>query len=93
MQLDVNPALRAVVLAWRPRRAAVIVCKTTYRLEPDTCPISEEPEAPNEWDSYWDDDTTRSVASSTDLVPFKGAPEVFLVGYAFAPLGMRAGAR
>jgi hypothetical protein len=64
-----------------------IVCKATFDLMPGESPLAAEQDEPNDEDTHWDDDTTRSVSSPADLVPFKPRADVVLVGSAFAPQG------
>lgn len=67
-----------------------VVCKATYLLAPGKSQLHQEQDAPNEEDSYWDDDPRRSLSSASDLVPFKKQADVVLVGSAFAPGGRAA---
>src|SRR5262245_44752631 len=80
--------LRAASMTWQPSRGTwtfTVVCKATYQLLQDVSPLHPQQELINEEDSYWDDDPKRSLASPSDLVPFKAKADVLLVGQAFAP--------
>ncbi|NUO54804.1 MAG: DUF2169 domain-containing protein, partial [Polyangiaceae bacterium] len=61
-----------------------IVCKATFRLMPGKLELAQAQEAIFEGDSYWDDDTGRSLSAATDLTPLKPKIDVLLVGHAFA---------
>ena len=85
--VSVSP-LRAGSLLWQAKPGAwvlTVVCKATYDLAPAESPLAPEQEAPNEDDTYWNDDPGRSLHSAADLVPFKVRADVLLVGHAFAP--------
>lgn len=59
-------------LAWQPRAgftSYAVICRATFTLAPDTCPLAEREEPPN---------------TSDDRVPYKSRPELILVGSAFA---------
>ncbi|APR79997.1 D-alanyl-D-alanine carboxypeptidase [Minicystis rosea] len=90
MDVVSNCPLRVASLRWQARRgrwALTVVAKATYHLSPVACTLANEQEDPNEHENHWDDDPRRSVYSPSDLVPWKPAPEVVLVGHAFAPRG------
>ncbi|APR79702.1 Hypothetical protein A7982_05049 [Minicystis rosea] len=90
MKVVSNSPLRVTSLRWQAQRgqwAVTVIAKATYRLAAGTCALAEEQEDPNEHENHWDDDPRRSLYSPSDLVPFKPAPEVMLVGNAFAPRG------
>lgn len=92
MDVVSNGPLRVAELRWvlsRGAPALTVVCKATYELRPIESPLAAEQEAPIEEDSYWNDDTTKSLTAASDLVPFKKHPEVVLVGHAFAPSQQR----
>lgn len=75
-------------LVWQPKHGTfvlTVVAKVTYRLIPGISPLAEHQEEPNQDDSYWNDDLTRSVFAPADLVPYKPRADVLLVGHAFAP--------
>lgn len=75
-------------LLWRDARGALmctLVAKATYELIPGESPPADVPLPLQEADAHWDDDPARSVHQPADLVPFKGAAEVVVVGSAFAP--------
>lgn len=85
--------LRVASVVWQPRGggwALTAIVKATYRLEPSRSPLAEVQELPAESDRHWDDDPARSLFAPSDRVPFKQAPEVMLVGHAFAPGGKPA---
>lgn len=67
------------------RLIATIVAKATYSLDGEVCALSDDPDPIQESDDHWDDDRTKSVRMPSDLVPFKHAPEVLVVGHAYAP--------
>ena len=80
--------LRAGSLVWQPRAGAwalTVICKATFVLAPTESPLAEDQDDLDEGDSYWDDDETRSLFSTSDLVPFKPRADVLLVGNAYAP--------
>ncbi len=82
--------LRVASFVWQARPGTwvlTVVCKGTFRLEPNVSPLADEQEHPNDDDNHWDDDPRKSVYAPGDLVPFKPRPEVLLVGNAFAPGG------
>jgi len=90
MDIISTSPLRVASILWRPARdawALTVVCKATYRLEPGVSPLHDEQDPPNEEDTHWNDDPSRSLASCTDLAPFKSRADVLLVGHAFAPGG------
>src|ERR1044072_4751172 len=85
--LSVSP-LRTGSLLWQPKPGAwalTVICKATYALTQTESPLASEQETPSEDDTYWNDDSGRSLHSATDLVPFKMRADVLLVGHAFAP--------
>ncbi|AKT40622.1 DUF2169 family type VI secretion system accessory protein [Chondromyces crocatus] len=80
--------LRVGSTLWQPRAdawALTVVCKATYELTPGVSPLAQEQEAPNETDSYWDDDLRRSLRVASDMVPFKRRADILLTGSAYAP--------
>lgn len=62
-----------------------VVAKISYALGSGIVPPLNEPLPIQEEDGHWDDDPARSVHVPSDLVPFKKAPEVVVVGSAYAP--------
>jgi hypothetical protein len=82
--------LRVAAMPWQPREGAwslAVVCKATFTLTPGESPLADEQDEPNEADTYWNDDESRSLHSATDLVPFKKRAEVLVIGHAYAPEG------
>jgi hypothetical protein len=69
------------------RLIGTIVAKASYALAVGVCPLLDTPMDVQERDGHWDDDPTKSVHVPSDLVPFKRAPEVVVMGSAFAPDG------
>ena len=67
-----------------------IVCKATFLLAPGESQLHRTQDPPNERDAYWDDDPRRSLASASDVVPWKAMADVVVVGSAFAPGGRPA---
>ena len=67
-----------------------VACKATFQLAPGESPLAAEQERIYEADAYRDSDERRSLKVAGDLVPFKGGPEVLLVGHAHAPEGRPA---
>ncbi len=72
---------RAVAVGWQPQRGycgLTIVCKATYQLTPHTSSPAAQP------DEIVLSDVARpdgaSVRLPADVAPFKGHPEVLLVG-------------
>jgi len=77
-------------ILWLPRPGAytlTVACKATFQLAPDLSPLAAEQDPVTESDVFWDDDESKSLDRTTDLVPFKHHPEVLLVGHAYAPQG------
>jgi hypothetical protein len=76
-------------LLWQRNGASTltVIAKTTFRLTPGTCILSDEQEPLNADDAHLEDDPARSMLAPSDLVPFKARADVVLVGYAFAPRG------
>ncbi|APR82001.1 pentapeptide repeat family protein [Minicystis rosea] len=73
---------------WRDARGALLctlVAKATYGLVPGESAPADVPLPIQEEDVHWDDDPSRSVHVPSDLVPWKSAAEVVVVGSAFAP--------
>lgn len=88
MELLSYGPFRVAALHWRMvtgSPALTVVCKVTLRLHPGKMEISSVQEEPWEEDTYWDDDSRRSLSMATDFVPYKAKAEVLLVGSAFAP--------
>jgi hypothetical protein len=82
--------LRVASIMWQRAAEAwtlAVVCKATFRLEPDMCRLVAPQEAPANDDGYWDDNGTGSLRLPSDLVPFKAHTDVLLVGPTFAPQG------
>jgi hypothetical protein len=69
----------------RGKHVLVVVCKATLLLLPGESPLSPDQDDPNEDDSCWDGDPTRSLYAPSDIVPAKPRADVMLVGHAFAP--------
>lgn len=72
---------------WRDgggRLSCTLVAKVGYELSPGMCAPMAEPPAIQIGDGHWDDDPQKSVHVPADLSPFKAAPEVVVVGSAFA---------
>jgi hypothetical protein len=66
-------------------RALTVLCKATFDLSPGEARLAEEQEVLSDEDVYWDDDPSRSLCYSTDIVPYKPRADVVLVGHAYAP--------
>jgi hypothetical protein len=77
----------AAVVVWQRRgeTVATVIAKATYALEPEVCPLLEEPDAIQRIDETWDDQTGRSVRVPSDLAPIKCGYDVLVVGHAHAP--------
>ncbi len=71
----------------RGQSVCTVVAKATYRLTPGLVEPTAEPLPLQATDLHWDDDPTRGVQIPSDMAPFKDAPEVVLIGAAFAPNG------
>ncbi|NUP05588.1 MAG: DUF2169 domain-containing protein [Polyangiaceae bacterium] len=87
-------ALPFSTLLWQPRPSTwlvTIVCKATFSIEPGEAKLAKTQEPVYEHDAYWDDDSKRSLSTTTDLVPTKPKAEVLVVGHAFAPQGKAVG--
>ena len=94
MQVLSRCPLGVASILWLPRSGSytlTVVCKATFRLEPDLSPLAEDQEPVTEGDTFWDHDEGKSLDLATDLVPFKRSPEVLLAGHAFAPRGQAVG--
>jgi hypothetical protein len=75
-------------LVWRDARGALVctvIAKASYELAPGQCSMLKDPVPLQEADAHWDNAPTNSVRIPSDLAPFKSAPEVVVVGSAFAP--------
>ena len=69
----------------RDKLMCTVVAKATYALMPGvSAPLAEYLPIQEE-DGHWDDNVAKSVHVPSDLAPFKKAPEVVVVGSAFAP--------
>jgi len=80
--------LRVASLVWQPRAGAfalTVVCKATFALAPGESPLTDEQDDPFEDDVHWDDDERRSLATASDLAPYKRRADVLVVGHAHAP--------
>ncbi|MBI4700157.1 MAG: DUF2169 domain-containing protein [Deltaproteobacteria bacterium] len=80
--------LRVATVTWRPsphRLALTLICKATFRLEPDLSPLHRSQQAPCRKDQHWKGEPGRSLYAPTDLVPAKPRADVLLVGRARAP--------
>jgi len=78
----------ATTFLWRGRRGELqcsVIVKTTYLLRQGVCPVSDRPDPIWNTDHYWEGSPLRSVRVHSDLAPLKHAPEVTLVGHAYAP--------
>jgi hypothetical protein len=78
----------ATTFLWRGRRGELqcsVIVKTTYLLRPGACPVADRPDPIWTADLYWESSPLRSVRVPSDLAPLKHAPEVTLVGHAYAP--------
>src|SRR5687767_11353185 len=83
----------ATTFLWRGRRSELqcsVIVKTTYLLRPGSCPVADRPDPIWTADLHWESSPLRSVRVPSDLAPLKHAPEVTLVGHAFAPDGQPA---
>lgn len=81
-------ALPVRAVAWqdaRGRSMRTIITKATLTLTPGESPLAAVQDELYEADGYWDDDEKRSLAVSTELVPWKRRADVVLVGHARAP--------
>ncbi len=90
MDLLTAAPLRARSITWQEHPGQwmlTVVCKATYTLAADRCPLAPEQEDVAESDNHWDDDPRRSLYAPGDLAPYKAKPEVVLVGSAFAHRG------
>ncbi|MFT3772890.1 MAG: DUF2169 domain-containing protein [Minicystis sp.] len=67
--------------------ALTVVCRATFSLAPVESDLAAEQDAPNEEDTHWNDDPSRSLSAPSDLAPFKPRADVILVGNAYAPRG------
>lgn len=68
--------------------ALSVVVKATFRLAPGVSRLdAHAQEHVHEADVHWDDHASRSLATASDLAPFKRRPEVLVIGHAHAPGG------
>ncbi len=93
MEVVSRCALPAAGFVWQPRAGAwafTVVCKATFALLPDECPLAgaQQPLACD--DSPPCDGPRRTLHRASDVVPFKKLPEVLVVGHAYAPRGTAA---
>ncbi len=80
--------LRTAVVRWRQGPdtwLCTLVCKATFHVEAAGLTLAKDQEPIARTDTHWDDDPKRSLASFSDLVPWKSHVDVVLVGHAFAP--------
>lgn len=79
-----SPSCFAVGLVlWRDETArpiATVVAKLSFRLAPGASSLLEPPEPLRPAESFEDDSRLEGVHAAPDLVPFKAAPEILLVG-------------
>ncbi len=90
MDLVNTTKLSAGTIVWHPRAGATalsVVCKATFTLAQGTAQLAAVQEELHEEETYWDGDARRSVYAPCDVWPVKPAPEVLLVGSAWAPSG------
>jgi hypothetical protein len=81
--------LRVGSLRWQPRpgaHALTVICKATFELRAEESPLAAQQDPP------WEADISReggagSLRAASDLVPFKRAADVLVVGRAHAPRG------
>ncbi len=88
MEIVSDGPLPVASTVWQPaprKFALTVVCRATFQLVPVEAQLSAEQDAPNEEDTYWNDDASRSLSAPSDLAPWKPRADVILVGYAFAP--------
>lgn len=88
MEIRSLSPLPTASLLYRPREgryALAVICKITYRLEPDRLVLAEEQEPISLSEAHWEGDRNKSLERPTDLVPFKPEVDVVLVGRVFAP--------
>jgi hypothetical protein len=81
-------AMKASGFVWQPRVSAyalTLICKATFELRPNECVLAPEQEEPSDADTYWNDDSRRSVVAPSDRAPYKPRADVVLVGHAYAP--------
>jgi hypothetical protein len=93
MDLVSTGPLRVASLRWlfgNGAPALTVVCKATFSLRPGESQLAPQQDEPNEDDTYWDDDSQRSLSASTDLVPFKARADVILVGSAHSATAVRS---
>jgi hypothetical protein len=87
--VELSP-LKAATVVWRPAgRSPVltVVCKATYALEQGESPLADVQDDVNERDLHAMNNPSLGLHSASDLVPFKQAADVTLVGKAYAPPG------
>jgi hypothetical protein len=92
LDLHTSEPFRAGSIAWQEHPGQwtlTVVCKATYALAAEKCPLAREQEDIAESDNHWDDDPQRSLYAPSDLAPYKLRPEVMLVGSAFARRGQQ----
>jgi hypothetical protein len=82
------------VLFWQAAPAAwklTIVCKATYRVQQGTAALHDLQDGIQQDDQGEDVGRSRGLRAACDLVPWKPAADVLVVGHAFAPPGKPAG--
>lgn len=77
----------AGVVVWQRRgeTVATVIAKATYALEPEVCPLLEDPDAIQRVDEAWDEQAGRSIKIPSDLAPIKCGYDVLVIGHAHAP--------
>ncbi len=82
--------LPAASILWQPapgKLALTVVCRATFVLTPIEAELAADQDPPNEEDTHWNDDPSRSLSAPSDVAPLKLRADVILVGNAFAPRG------
>lgn len=86
--VQIDGPFAATTFLWRGRRGELqcsVIVKTTYLLRQGMSPVADRPDPIWTTDLYWENSPLRSVRVPSDLAPLKHAPEVTLVGHAYAP--------
>lgn len=80
--------LRVASVVWQPAEGLfmlTVLGKATFDLRPEESPLADNQDEPTPRDDYWNNDESASLRAACDIVPFKHAADVLVVGYAYAP--------
>jgi hypothetical protein len=87
-----SPVLPATAMFWqpRPRRVElVVVVKASFEIASGSAVLAAQQEPLVEYDQHWNDDPSRFLVATSDLVPAKRGVDVVYVGRLLGPGGGR----